>query len=137
MNNTYIVEQKRIKVLIVDNDWTIRFILGRILEKNFKNVDITYSASSDNAIVYLTKQKFNLAIVDLICGGKYNGFDLIQWIKKNRQEVKTIMLTVDAFKSTAERAYSLGCDLFLSKPVDTELVEGVQILFNFKNKIEK
>ncbi|WP_203235119.1 response regulator [Rariglobus hedericola] len=60
-----------------------------------------------------------------------SGFEVLEWIRKHPQfkNVPVVMLTTSMFDTDVSRAYALGANSYLVKPVDTKvLVEMIPML---------
>ena len=79
----------------------------------------------------LKTQAYDLVITDYTMP-KMDGIQLLKWIKDNKIQTRTILLTGLATIDATGLALDLGCDAFLAKPIDIpELIRTIRsILLN-------
>ncbi|MBF0476387.1 MAG: response regulator, partial [Deltaproteobacteria bacterium] len=110
-----------LKVLVVDDNATNRWILKEMLEgwelkptlvdNGFAALSALKQAKEDN-------EPFGLAVLDLLMP-QIDGFELALRIKDNHSfgDIKIIMLTSASQRGDAERCKELGITAYLTKPV--------------------
>jgi len=115
------------KVLIVDDHPLIRQGIQRIIDLE-KDMKVAGEASSANeAIGMLSKEDFDIAIVDISLDGEVNGIDLIKAIHKRFNEVKTIVLSMHVETIYAVRAIRFGASGYVTKKEAPQcIVEAVR-----------
>ncbi len=106
----------RPKVLIVDDDMSIRLILKKFIKRT--DSEILEAESGKEALDLLAKTKIHLIITDLnmpVMGG----FELLDNIrnKLGMEDIPVIVLTSDAEEKTREEAFRLGANDFVNKPI--------------------
>ena len=113
MNN----EEKRIKLLIVDDD---EKFLKTIAERlGLKDFDVTTASEGNQALQSAKKGKFDVAILDLKMPGM-DGMEVLQSLKKKHKFLEVIMLTGFASIDSAVEATKLGAFGYLEKPYNFE-----------------
>ncbi len=109
---------KQIRVLILDDESTLRTALFRLLDR--KGYQVVTAQRMDEARTFLTPEKpFDLAIVDMNLPDG-NGLDLISEIKSVSPATQVIVLTGFATIDTAIQATQKGAYHFLTKPFNVE-----------------
>lgn len=112
-------------VLIIEDDDNDRILMHRaLLARGLKNVQ--EAGNGEDAIALLAHAEKDpgavspcLVILDLHMPGK-DGFDVLRWMR-NRPRWQTIPVIVFANSDAPEevrRAYKLGCNAFVVKPID-------------------
>lgn len=84
------MEQSPVKILIVDDEDSIRFTLDMLLQRRGYNV--MTAASGEEAMVLLQQQAFDLLLLDLKMPG-LSGWDVAQQARECQPEASIIILT--------------------------------------------
>ncbi len=112
---------KNAKILIIDDDIKLVFLLKKFLNlKNFK-VDVRYSALDTLRI--LDREKFDLIIIDMDLD-KGTGLSLLQRIRNIGIETPTIMTAENYSLEYEIESYECGTNLFHKKPIELKLLEA-------------
>lgn len=120
---------KRCKILLVDDDPMALLITSTNL-KNF-GFSVDQAESSDLAIEYHKKFKFDLIFMDLMLKGT-NGIEATQRIRvlpAPLNKVHIIALTANAFPEDKERCMQGGMNDFLTKPLSPNTL--YEVVMNF------
>ena len=106
------------RILIVDDEKTIREVVGRYL----KNEGFAVSEAADGyqALDLLEKEEPDLMILDLMLPG-IDGLSLTRQIRQNRR-IPIIMLTAKREPSDRIRGLDLGADDYIAKPFSPQEV---------------
>ena len=104
-------------LLLVDDDAPFLRRLARAMESRGFKVEIAESVAEGIAKARAHPPKF--AVVDLRLGDG-NGLDVIEAIRKGREETRVIVLTGYGNIATAVTAVKLGAVDYLSKPADAD-----------------
>lgn len=116
---------KNFKILFVDDDPDFRSIYSqRLREDGFTVIEAEGESSAEEL---LRKEKFDLAIVDLVMENADSGFILAHHIKKATPDLPTIIVTginsemglSFSTESESERSW-IKADAFLNKPLRYE-----------------
>ena len=112
------------RVLIVDDEPTIRLALGKFLRSRGYEVDLAESGA--DAIALLREHKFALLICDLRMPGM-SGLEVVPQAIAQDPDLGIIMLTAVNDASAATEALSSGAFDYLTKPVElNELQAAVE-----------
>jgi DNA-binding NtrC family response regulator len=105
------------KILIVDDELSIRESLAEALEKSNYHIDL--AASAEDAIVAISGSAtpYNLVLSDLKMAGM-SGDELLQWIKKKHPETEVVIITAYATIENAVQAIKDGAIDYINKPID-------------------
>ncbi|NQT73845.1 MAG: PAS domain S-box protein [Chloroflexi bacterium] len=125
---------KNTKVLIVDDEVSIRQLTRRILEK--EDFEVFEAASGDDALIMLenNESQFDVILLDIMMPG-INGFEVLHRIRRNQASdtLKVIMLTAMANIEDKASAFSAGANDYLVKPIENnELVSRVKMHAEFR-----
>ncbi|MEK6653355.1 MAG: sigma-54 dependent transcriptional regulator [Nitrospirota bacterium] len=110
------------KILIVDDDTSIRFFLGELLKKESFRFDI--AETGPEAIALLKNNDYSLVLLDEKMPGM-SGIEVLGRIKAEGYTMPVIMITAYGSKELAIRAIKEGAYDFFTKPVDIEIVRTV------------
>ena len=113
-----------LRVLVVDDDASVRDLLGEVLSRT--QATVVEAASGDDAVERLAAEEFDVALVDLMLPDK-SGLDILRWAKSTDVAAEFVILTGYADVETAVETMRLGAYSYLAKPwKNTELVEVVR-----------
>jgi CheY-like chemotaxis protein len=103
-------QEQRQRVLVADDDQSIRQLVSTIVRRERFTVD---SASDGlEAIECLKKHEYAVILLDLMMP-RMDGFGVIEWLKQSPPLIKPIIIVITAY---ADQRF---------KEVDSELVSGV------------
>jgi two-component system nitrogen regulation response regulator GlnG len=107
-----------VRVLVVDDDRSIRDVLTRALIK--RGFAVTSASSGAEALEQLKAARFGLMLLDVRMPPGTNGVDLLPLALDLDPALPIIMLTAVSDLTTAARCMQLGARDFLTKPIDLE-----------------
>jgi hypothetical protein len=120
----------KLKILIVEDDEAARIYLSEILEHLSDEISIAESGEKALEILNINAG-INLILMDLKLP-RISGFELTREIRKTNQDVVIIAQTAYSFAGYREKAIQEGCNDYISKPIDRELLLEI-IEGQFKN----
>jgi DNA-binding NtrC family response regulator len=114
--------ETRRKVLLVDDEHTARFSLGRYLTLLGFQVDAV--ASQGEADGLIDRRSYDVVITDLRLSGSdgTEGLDIIAHVRRCQPAATVILLTAYGTPDVLRAARDLGVTSILSKPVSLEAV---------------
>ncbi len=101
------------RVLFLEDEPTIREVLAEYM--SLAGYDVV-TANRGDAIELLGRDKFNLAVLD-ICVPGADGFEVLNYIRTECNDIGTIMLTALEDEQTQVKAFNLYADDYVIKPV--------------------
>ncbi len=114
------------RVLVVDDDKNIRFVMKEILEANGF---VVFSASDgEAALEILSHEHIDLAIVDIMMP-KLDGYRFTKEVREFNQDFPILMVSAKQLPEDRKRGFVAGIDDFMSKPIDPdELILHIKAL---------
>lgn len=106
------------RILVVEDEHKIARALGKALEQESYAVDIAYDG--DEGFSMATTEPYDLAIVDRMIPGEYDGLAIVEEMRKAKIHTPVLLLT--ALGTTADKTKGLdsGADDYLVKPFALE-----------------
>ena len=106
------------RILIVEDEHKIARALRKALEQENYAVDIAYDG--DEAHAMATTEPYDLAIIDRMIPGEYDGLEVVKEMRKAKIHTPVLLLT--ALGTTADKTKGLdsGADDYLVKPFALE-----------------
>jgi len=101
------------RILIVDDEMSLRLLLEQILERN--GYECTLAANAAEAREHLKEHAFELVLSDINMPGE-SGLDLIRYVLAEHRNTAAIMVTVMDDPSVAATALQIGVYGYIIKP---------------------
>jgi DNA-binding NtrC family response regulator len=119
------------KVLLVDDEEDFLEVMGERLMS--RGIDVTTSASAEDALEQIEKDIFDAVILDLQMP-VMDGIDTLKKIKARHPEIQVILLTGHATVEKGVEAIKSGAMDLVEKPADLEVL-GEKIKKAHKKKM--
>ncbi len=126
--------QEQLKILVIDDDPSIRNMLAIVLKKS--GYQVTCTESGKTSLEKLKKESFDLIISDIKMPD-INGIELLKKIKTISPEVPVIMITAFASANDAVEAMKLGAEDYVTKPFSLDELKIIIDRAIYKTNIEK
>ncbi len=107
----------RAKILIVDDEPGIRYVIREVLEEDGFYID--EASDGEEALKKLTHSSYDLAIVDLVMP-HIDGFEFLSKARNIQPDLITVIITAHGSQSVALRAIQEGAYDYFTKPFDNE-----------------
>ena len=109
------------RLLIVEDDLENQKFLKIFLRKKF---DIDICDSADTFYEKLEKHNFDIILMDISLRGPKDGLELTKEIRNNKKykNIPIVGLSAHAYQKDRDNAYRAGIDIFITKPVQGELL---------------
>jgi len=109
---------ERARILVVDDDESIRSVLATILEEDY----VVDTAQDGAAAINKTRNRlYNLALIDIRLPDM-EGTELLTRMKETTPKMRKIIITGYPSLGNAVAAINKGADAYLMKPFDIEKV---------------
>ncbi|MDM8549279.1 response regulator [Desulfobacterales bacterium HSG2] len=112
---------KKIRVLITDDEAELCDKIKNVLEQGWDNYVISAAYSGTEAISCLEKVEFDVLVTDIRMPGM-SGIELMEKSNQIREDLQTIILTGHGDIDNAIEALRLGANNYLKKPVSAEVL---------------
>ncbi|MBN2635752.1 MAG: response regulator transcription factor [Prolixibacteraceae bacterium] len=106
-----------LKILLVEDDDALRFIVKDNLEQNNYLVDV--AENGEIALSQFKEERYDLIILDVMLP-KIDGFQVAKTIRKINEQVPIIFLTARSMTEDKITALTLGADDYIPKPFSME-----------------
>lgn len=108
------------KILIVEDVEFNRDLVVQLLEDDYM---ILTAADGESGVELAERERPDLILMDLSLPG-IDGWEATRRIKANEalRNIPIIALTAHAMRGDAEKARACGCNDYLSKPIDEDLL---------------
>tara|TARA_B100000315_G_scaffold260857_1_gene326440 strand:- start:12171 stop:13400 length:1230 start_codon:yes stop_codon:yes gene_type:complete len=110
---------KNAKIFVVDDDAGFVKLASSILAA--ANYDVISETSSDAAMSRIEDEKPDCVLIDIMMPGK-DGLELCHEIKTNKNipALKIVIVSAKTYEFDRKRAFELGADGFINKPIDAK-----------------
>ena len=115
------------KILLAEDQNMLRDALAKLLLLEDRVSNVVQVENGEQAITELTKEKFDVVILDVEMPLK-TGLDVLGWINKNAREEKTIIATTFKRNGYFERAIKNNVDAYVLK--ERSIAELMQTINN-------
>ncbi len=111
--------RRRPKILVVDDEDSIRHVLFSLLDMN--DCEVRLAGSAEEAVQVAAEWEPDAALLDIVLPGR-SGIKLLSQIKQLHPDVEVMMMTSKASADSAVKAIQLGAYDYLKKPFHLEEV---------------
>ncbi len=107
----------RIKILVVDDEETVRMLFRRVLQAS--GYDVVTAADGQEALAVIADGDIDVVLLDINMPG-LSGIDVLGKISTDWPNICVIMVTAVANVQTAVEAMKLGAYEYITKPFDQD-----------------
>jgi CheY-like chemotaxis protein len=113
------------KLLLVDDDEAVRYMLAAVLEKH--GYDVTTAAGVPEALKLITAGSYDVLLSDLHMPGRGDGLTVVSAMRHANPKAITILLSAFPEMNAAAQAILLQTDQILVKPMNIPaLIEAIE-----------
>jgi DNA-binding response OmpR family regulator len=105
------------KILLVEDDEALRFIVKDNLEQNAYQVEV--AENGETALELFAKRTFDIILLDVMLP-KIDGFQVAEQIRKTNEQVPIIFLTARSMTEDKILGLTIGGDDYIPKPFSME-----------------
>lgn len=103
-----------IKVLFLEDEPIIQEVLAEYMK--MQNYQVTCVENGDAAVKLLKKERFDIAVLDIMVPG-IDGLEVLRELRERNNRIAVLMLTALEDEKTQVRAFNLLADDYIIKPV--------------------
>jgi len=111
------MEKIFIKILLVEDDINLGFLLIEFLESN--GFDVKLYRDGESGFKGFQKGQFDFCILDVMLPN-IDGFTLAKKIRTENKKIPIIMLTARSLQEDKIKGFNIGIDDYITKPFDEE-----------------
>src|SRR5579884_3957712 len=111
------------RILLVDDNELVRTTLSAVLTHN--HYEVTTAASVNEALRYISTEKFDVLLSDLHMPGAGDGFTVVSAMRHTNPEAVTLVFTGYPALQEAMNAILLQADEILVKPMDVAAIAAL------------
>ena len=125
------------RILVIDDEKSIRVTLKKILERENFEVDTARDFQSVKSVLNVENPNFDLLLVDLVLP-KTNGIDIVKYFNEKYDfDIPVIFLTGEPNLDSAINALRLGAYDYIEKPIQkAKLLEVIDFALKRKKSVE-
>ncbi len=105
------------KILLVEDDTTMGFLLVEFLESN--GFDVKLYKDGLQGLNAFNNYKFDFCILDVMLPG-LDGFSIAEKIRSENKQVPIVFLTAKTLKEDKIKGFNIGVDDYIVKPFDED-----------------
>lgn len=115
------VNKTKPKLLVVEDDFENQKFLQIFLKRRF---DIQICDSEETFYEKLNNDRFDIILMDISLRGKKDGLQLTRELREMElyKNLPIVGLSAHAFQKDKDNAYNAGVDVFLTKPVQNDVL---------------
>ena len=120
-------------LLVVEDDYENQKFLEIFLKRKF---DLKICDSAETFYKLIEENDFDIILMDISLRGKKDGLQLTKEVREmdKYKKVPVVALSAHAFQKDKENAYQAGVDIFLTKPVQNEVLLETLLTATKENK---
>ncbi|MBR1426189.1 MAG: response regulator transcription factor [Paludibacteraceae bacterium] len=108
-------------ILIADDDLNLSTVLAEYLRD--RDLPAELAGDGEEALARMRSRNYDLCLLDINMPRK-NGFAVLQTLRKEQNDTPVFMFTARNAREDMLRAYSLGCDDYITKPFSMEVLHS-------------
>ncbi len=106
------------RILIIEDEHKIATALKKALQTDNYAVDVSYDG--DDGYAMATTEPYDLAIIDWMIPGEYNGVDIVKAMRKEKIHTPVLLLSAKGTIKDRTTGLDSGADDYLVKPFALE-----------------
>ena len=110
------------RILVADDEESMRWVLSKALRKKGFSVDLARDGSE--ALRLIKENPYEMAILDIKMPG-INGLDLLDRIREQHQDLLVVIMTAEASMKNAVEAMKRGAYDYITKPFDLDVIDAI------------
>ncbi len=122
--------KRKKNILVVEDDVLVQTLYQYLLSAQYQ---LLVASNVSSATKIFEREKIDCVILDLALAGEESGLVLARFIRQDpkNHELPIIAVTAHAFPVDQQNALEAGCDEYMSKPLDANiLLKMIEDLLN-------
>ncbi len=122
----------KLKILVIEDDQSFCLVISRWLKES----EVKTTSNVSEALEFVKKENFNLAIVDYKVNGNETGVDFLKKINEQKSSLPVIIISGYTTKlyggqEIYDDCMNNGCKKYLEKPLDkNDLLQAIEECLN-------
>ncbi len=114
-------EETKPRLLVVEDDYENQKFLQIFLKRKF---DLEICDNSESFYEKIENNNFDIILMDISLKGKKDGLQLTRELREKDEykNIPIVGLSAHAFQRDKDNAYNAGVDIFLTKPVQNDVL---------------
>ncbi len=104
-------------ILVVDDDKNTRLFLKAVLEG--ANYTVSSASNGEEALEALDREHIDLVVLDIMMP-KMDGYEFTKILRASNDNLPILMVSAKQLPADKHRAFSVGTDDYMTKPIDDE-----------------
>ena len=117
-------DNRRLRIMIVDDSATLRALLHRTLKNIDRSLDLAEFDNGDAALDYYKPDKVDLVLLDINMPGK-DGIEVLEALKVSNPDCFVVMVTANRTNEWVIKAKQLGANGYIAKPFSADKLHKV------------
>ena len=109
------------RILVIDDEAGIRDFMKMYFED--REYDVTVAVDGQEGVELFEKGSYDLVLCDMLMP-RMIGIQVLERLRKAKSDQKVIMMTGVKDETMVAKAQSLGCHLYINKPVKLQELEA-------------
>lgn len=105
------------RILVVDDDKNIRYVIKEILQT--EQYTVFTASNGEEAFDVIEKEHIDLAIVDVMMP-KMDGYEFTKDLREFNSDLPILMVSAKQLPEDRKKGFLAGIDDYMSKPIDSE-----------------
>ncbi len=110
------------KILVADDEESIRWVLSKALNKQGYKVDL--ASSGEEAMQLFRRNHYDMAVLDIKMP-QVTGLELLDYFQQQRPEMLVVIMTAESSMKNAVEAMKRGAYDYLTKPFDLDALDAI------------
>lgn len=110
------------RILVADDEESMRWVLSKALKRKGFNVDLANDGRQ--ALAMIQENSYDLAILDIKMPG-ISGLDLLDRVRELKSDLLVVIMTAEASMKNAVEAMKRGAYDYITKPFDLDVIDAI------------
>ena len=112
-------------IMVVDDDKSTRLYMRALLQN--AGYTVTLAENGQKALAVMDKERIDLVVLDVMMP-EMNGYEFVEELRSGNSQLPVLMVTAKQMPADRKKAYQIGSNDYMTKPVD-----GEEVLLRIRN----